>query len=398
MNMKPQSMNIIACLVCIISSSVSGAVAQNTTDEVLRQIEMNNPQLKAAAAEAEAEKLANRSGAVLDNPEIEFNYLWGADGIGNRRDFRVTQAFDIPTLTGMKSRQVAGQNELASLRYKAERIDVLLQARQTCIELVHCNALKSELSSHLEQARALVGFYEKRLKAGDATILDLNKAKVHLTAVRGQISKVDVERESLLATLRILNGGNEISFDETSYDISEALPADFETWYSNASEKNPVLQYVRQEVAVGKRQLAIDKTSWLPELTVGYMSELASDKYRGVTVGVSIPLWSNAVKVKQSRARIAAAESQKAQAEQKFYYEIMAQYARAANLKENSELMRASLEETDNREHLLAAQSKGEISMIEYLVEIDQYYEAIEQTLEAERDYRLALAQLKVLE
>jgi len=399
MNMNYLNINKLLLVICICAVTSFAATAQTSTETILRQIEANNPQLKAAAAEADAEKIENRSRALLENPEFEFNYLWGADGIGNRRDFRVTQAFDVATLTGMKSRQVAGQNEMSALKYKSERLNVLLEAKQACIDLIYYNALKAELSTHLEQAQTLVSSFEKRLKAGGANVLDLNKAKVHLTAVRGQISQVEVERQTLLATLKSLNGGQDIILDDCVYDLSDNLPADFESWYESASQKNPVLEYVRQEVTLGQKQLSIDKTAWVPELTVGYMSELTTaDKFRGVTVGVNIPLWSNANKVKQSRAKIAAAESRKVAAEQQFYFDLLAQYNRAASLKANSELMRASLSETDSRDYLLTAQSKGEISMIEYLVETDQYYEALEQTLTAERDYHQALAQLNAVE
>ena len=397
--MKYQNINKLLLSICFCAGAAISASAQTSTEAILRQIEENNPLLKAAAADVEAEKLENRSGAILENPEFEFNYLWGADGIGNRRDFRVTQAFDVATLTGMKSRQVAGLNELAALQYKAERLNVLLEAKQACIDLIYYNALKAELNTHLEQAQTLVSAFEKRLKAGGANVLDLNKAKVHLTTVRGQISQLEVERQTLLAKLKSLNGGNDITLDDSAYDLSDDLQADFDSWYTSASLKNPVLQYIRQEVAVGQKQLSIDKTAWVPELTVGYMSELTTaDKFRGVTVGVNIPLWSNANKVKQSKARIAAAESRKAAAEQQFYFDLLAQYNRAASLKENSELLRASLSETDSRDYLLTAQSRGEISMIEYLVETDQYYEALEQTLTAERDYHQALALLNAVE
>lgn len=397
--MKYLNINRLLLIICISAAGTVHTSAQSSVDEILKQIESNNPTLKAAAAQAEAQRLENRSGSLPENPEFEFNYLWGADGIGNRRDFRVTQAFDVATLTGMKSRQVAGQNELAALSYKSERLNVLLEAKQACIDLIYYNALKSELDTHLEQALTLVSSFEKRIQAGDASILDLNKAKVHLTTVRGQISQVDVEREALLSTLKSLNGGREIVLEERSYALDENLPADFEAWYTEASEKNPVLQYVRQEVAVDERQLSIDKTAWVPELTVGYMSELTTaDKFRGVTVGVNIPLWSNSNKVKQSRAKIVASQSRKAAAEQQFYFDLLSMYNRAASLKANSELMRASLGETDSRDYLLSAQSKGEISMIEYLVETDQYYEALEQTLSAERDYHQALARLNAVE
>ena len=399
MNMKYLNITKLSSAICLCAVATFSVSAQTSTETILRQIEENNPQLKAAAAEADAEKIENRSGALLENPEFEFNYLWGADGIGNRRDFRVTQAFDVATLTGMKSRQVAGQNEMSILKYKSERLNVLLEAKQACIDLIYYNALKAELSTHLEQAQTLVSSFEKRLKAGGANVLDLNKAKVHLTAERGEISQVEVERQTLLATLKSLNGGQDIILDDCVYDLSDNLPADFESWYESASKKNPVLQYVRQEVTLGRKQLSIDKTAWVPELTVGYMSELTTaDKFRGVTVGVNIPLWSNANKVKQSRAKIAAAESRKTAAEQQFYFDLLAQYNRAASLKANSELMRSSLSETDSRDYLLTAQSRGEISMIEYLVETDQYYEALEQTLSAERDYHQALAQLNAVE
>lgn len=129
------------------------------------------------------------------------------------------------------------------------------------------------------------------------------------------------------------------------------------------------------------------------------MSEIAkADKYRGLTLGVSIPLWTNGNKVKQSKARLTAAQSRQTAAEQQFYYTLQSQYAEAASLKANSEMMRQALTEADNRNFLLEAQSKGEISMVEYLVEIDQYYEALEQTLSTERDYRHALAQLNAVE
>lgn len=367
--------------------------------EVLDSIEKNNPALKAAQAEMEAERLQNKGEAILPNPEVEFNYLWGAEGIGNRHDVRVAQSFDFPTLTGMRHSWVKGSNELAYLKYKAERQDILLSAKQDCIDLIYYNALVKELSTHQKQAQSQVASFEKKIKAGDANVMDLNKAKVHLTSVQGKLSRAEVERQRLLAELKSMNGGSAIDFNATYYELDDDLPSDFETWFQEASEKSPSIQYVRKAVEVDKKQLSINKTSWLPELSVGYMSEIAKeDKYRGLTFGVSIPLWTNANKVKQSKARVAASQSRQTAAEQKFYYELQSQYAEAASLKTTSEMMRQALSETDNRNYLLEAQSKGEISMVEYLVEIDQYYEALEETLATERDYRHALARLNAVE
>ena len=71
-------------------------------------------------------------------------------------------------------------------------------------------------------------------------------------------------------------------------------------------------------------------------------------------------------------------------------------YRQAAAMKAHAEMMRASLSDTDYQDYLLDALTRGEISMIDYLVENDLYFEALEQTLEAERAYRCALAELEV--
>ena len=394
---RTYSYSLTLLAAAFLSSLVS--FGQSPVEAVLRQVELNNPSLKASLAGVEAEKYSNKAYGLLENPEVEFNYLWGAENVGNRHDVRVSQPFDIPTLTGMKAKQVSGLDTLSTLKYRAERLDILLKAKQDCIDLVWCNAMSNELSTHLSQAKSLVESYEKRMKSGEATVLDLNKAKLHLANVQGKISKVEIERQSLLSDLRVLNGGKDVEFGASEYDISDGLPSDFESWFEGASARNPVLDYVRQEVKVGKRQLSIDRTSWLPKLSVGYMSEIRTvEKFRGVTLGIGIPLWSNANKVRQARANVAAADLRRADAEQQFYYQLLSKYSQASSLKSNSEMLRASLMDTDNREYLLSAQSKGEISILDYLVGVDMYYDALEQTLAAERDYHKTLADLNAVE
>ena len=384
-------------LITILLAASVGSHGQNRVDSVLKDIEHNNPALKAASAEVDEEMLANRAEALLSNPEVEFNYLLGAENIGNRHDVRVSQSFDIPTVTGMRARKTEYKNDLSRLKYESERLSILQEARGLCVDIAFYNSLLAELTNHLSTSNSLVGSYEKRLKAGDATVLDLNKAKLHLTAVQGELNMTDAARQSSLSRLKALNGGNEIAFDATCEEIMESLPADFETWFAEASEKNPVLGYVRKELELGRKQLAIDKASRLPDLSVGYMSEIRTvEKFRGVTLGVSIPLWSAANKVKQSKAGVVAAETRLNAAENDFLHQLQDRYRQASLMKTNSDMMRSSLSETDNREFLVSALTKGEISMIDYLVEYDLYYDALKQTLEAERGYLHSLAALKV--
>ncbi|MGC3977824.1 MAG: hypothetical protein QM751_06045 [Paludibacteraceae bacterium] len=48
-------------------------------------VEQKNTTLKALRETLNAQKVLNQTGIFLENPEVEFNYLWGKPGvIGNR--------------------------------------------------------------------------------------------------------------------------------------------------------------------------------------------------------------------------------------------------------------------------------------------------------------------------
>ena len=74
--------------------------AQSSVETALKAIEENNNTLKALKETTKSQKLENKTGIYLSNPEVGFNYLWGNPStIGNRTDFSISQAFDIPTIT-----------------------------------------------------------------------------------------------------------------------------------------------------------------------------------------------------------------------------------------------------------------------------------------------------------
>ena len=364
---------------------------------VLSEIEENNPALKIAAQKAELEKLENHSEAILPNPEVELAYLWGQNStVGNRRDITVSQSFDIPTLTGMRSRLAVGEDEMALLKYRAERLNVLLEAKNLLIELTFCNALKKELDLHLKNAESLVKSTEKKMQMGGANILEAKKARLHLAAVKGKIAQIGVERNRLLSELTRLNGGKQVTYNAAAYEGTDVLPESFTEWYSEASGRNPVLKYVQKQVEVSQSRVKIEKTATLPGLSIGYTSELARDaKYRGVSLGISIPLWNNGNRIKRADAAMKIAQTESRAAEQEFYERLLSDYNKASGLRAAAEDFRQALESADNRDILLKAQEKGEISMIDYIVESDLYYSALEDYLESERDYRLALASLQ---
>ena len=387
---------IISAITLLVSLSLH---AQQDINAVLASIEENNTTLQASRETMEAQKLANRTGIYLSNPEVEFGYLWGDPAtIGKRTDFSVTQSFDLATLTGRKSSVANEQNVLAEWEYKMERMNILLEAKRYCIDLIYYNALLQELDLRLKHAETIAAGYEERLKRGDVSLLEYNKARLNLSSAQGEISRVEVERSSLLEQLKLLNGGEAISVESAEFEPL-LLPPRFDDWYLSAEEQSPALAYIRQQVAIEKQQVALSKAMNLPTLTAGYLSEkVVGETYQGFTVGVSIPLWENKNQVKQARAAVKAAESRVEDGKQQFYSGLQLLYNRTAGLKTTAENYRQSLEMANSSELLKKALDAGEMSLLEYVLEMGLYYDTVNRALEAERDYQLAYAELSAVE
>lgn len=374
-------------------------IAQHEMERVLREIEDNSLTLRLIREEVTAQKLNNRTGIYLPNPEVEFNYLWGSPApVGNRTDVSVTQSFDFPTAYGHRSRIAKLENANLDLRYRSERLHLLLRVRQLCAELVYYNALSKEYSVRLANAQRIADTYQMRFDRGDANILEKNKALLELTTIGNEMYRIDTERSSLLNELKALNGGHRIAFTATETDY-EMLPPDFEEWVAAAEANSPVLQYVRGQMEISRQQLQLNRALGLPRLTAGYMSEkVVGERFQGVTVGVTIPLWENRNRVKQAKAALLAAETALEDSRVQFYHRLQNLFLKASRLQKEAYSYRDALSSYHNGAYLTKALESGEISLLNYLLEMTYYYDVMNRVLETEKELGLTLAELSAVE
>lgn len=391
--MKKIVISIVATL------AMSSLFAQNNMNEVLSTIEQNNTTLKALREAADAQKIENRTGIYLSDPEIGFNYLWGnPSSIGNRKDINVKQNFDIPTISGLKNRVANQQNILVEWQYKSDRINILLEAKLYYLDLVYYNSLLKELAVRREHAEKIAASQKERLESGEGNVMEYNNVQLNLSTVQGEVSRIETERNAAIAQMVRLNGGQPLTLSDSGFTAID-MPLNFNDWYATAEGKNPLLSYVRQEVELGKQQVSLSRSMGLPTFSAGYMSEnVVGQRFQGVSVGVSVPLWSNKNRVKQAKSALRAAESRQTDTKQQFYSQLEILYSRTQGLREAAETYRASLANANNSLLLKKALDAGQISILDYIVEIGLYYNTVNQALQAELGYQKAFAQLSSIE
>ena len=379
--------------------------AEGVTSEarsLLSAIEQNNTTLIALRAEAEARKLENRTGITLADPEVGLKRMWeGAEETGKLTEFTVSQSIDLATVTGQRSRVARQQNTLVDEEYRMARMEILLEAQLTLIDLDYYNALSIELDRRLHHARRVVEAEKVRFDSGDTDVLSYNNVLLSLSALEAEKTRVAMERDVLIAQLTALNGGLPLGNIDNlgNLDNIESLctQLDFSSWYAEAEPYLPQLAQARQLREVRRSELALAKTEHLPSLSATYVNErhTIGTRSQGVSIGMSLPLWSNKNRVRSARTALEAAEAQQADAELQLRSVYAREFARVKGLHHTATLYHRALDEANNSELLQRAMDEGFISVLEYLQGIELYYDYLDHSLAAERDYRRAVAELE---
>lgn len=365
-----------------LSSSV--VFAQTSVEDILRLVDQNNTALKAAADKTEAAKQEAMMETSLDDPEIGFDYLWGKPGmIGKRKDVNVNQTFDLATVFGYRKRLANSQKELLELELQQKRVETRLEAMDLLAQITYYNQALAIYDERLQQEKQLADSYEKRLAAGDANKLEANRARLSLADVEADAAKFHTERDILMLQLQTLCGGADVSYNGTDYLALNIAP--------EISLKALQEAQNNQQQLVAEHELKTTKAQSMPSLSAGYMAELTDDeKWNGVTIGLSIPLWNNRHNLKRARLQVESARSEAVDAAYQLEQAAAAQRLRTERYHDIAQKMQQKLANASSTALLRKALDEGEISLVEYTIENSDLFDLRIKALEAERDYQEA--------
>jgi cobalt-zinc-cadmium efflux system outer membrane protein len=248
------------------------------------------------------------------------------------------------------------------------------------------NASNEVLSIRMKHAEDISKAYKAKFELGEINIIDNNKARFNFLNAQKELEANETDREILLAKLTTLNGGKRINFIQNTFSPVN-LPLDFASWYSDYESKNLVLQQSNNEIGISEKQIKLSKAMSLPKFSGGYMSEsVVGESFKGVSVGMSIPLWEkkNTVKLATAQQQVAIelAHDQKIQS----YNQLKGEYEKAISLQKTQADYREALQTVNSTELLKKALDAGELSLIEYMLELTLYYETNDKFLSLENE------------
>ena len=344
-------------------------------DEVLHRIEANNKELQANAQLITSQKLENKSENNLPDPTLSYAHLWGSEDKSETiGELVVSQSFDFPTLyatRGKVNRLKTGALDAQSAVFRQQ---LLLQAKELCFDIIMLQHQQVILDERMKQAEELSAYYKKRLETA------LDNAWKSLLALNGDQSLQDNE----LSSFRSIN----------DYPLP-LLPNNYEQLRSEVLAADQTLLSLSSESAAARKQISASKQGWLPKLELGYRRNTESGTpFNGVVVGFSFPLFENRNKVKIAKAQSLNLDYQKENATFQAEATLAKLYSEAQSLQTSIQEYREAFSSQQDLALLKQALTGGQISVIEYFVEVSVIYQSKQNLLTLENQYQKVMAQI----
>jgi outer membrane protein TolC len=270
-------------LIWIAILIASTAHAQSGLDRVLTEIAKNNKAIQAERQLQEAEKLQYRTGLNPENPRVDYEYLPGSPaGAGTQKDIAVTQALDFPT-SYIKRRDVSREKTSQSdLQFNIFRQDIMLRAKQTCIEYIYRVKLHRQYEMRLRHAESLIEATSRKVDQGEATILDLNKARLLQLDIRNQVDLNATEIKTFQHQIDELNGGMPTDLSQVDFPVLEKL-SNFQSLDSAIEANDPEVTAMKQNRIIQRNQLELMRALSLPKFEGGSQAVDSESNLPGVS-------------------------------------------------------------------------------------------------------------------
>ncbi len=373
---------------------LSASVFSQSFDEILNTIEENNKDIQAGKKYIESKSYEYKKDNLPEGPKLTYGYFPDNSSVpGTREVFEVSQSFQMPYYYinhKAYANLMINQEEYNHLILKQ---DVLNEVKILLNEYVYLMKKTAINDKRLKFADDIHNAYLIRLEVGDANALEVNKTKLHLMQVKKEEKLLKSELLIIKENIKKLNGGNDLDISVDDYQEQPLIELDSLLFERLSSD--PELLSQQKAAEASNRQLKITKNLQLPKFSLGYSSEtIVNERFKGVIVGVSIPLWSSKRTIQKAKIESEYFDLSAISLNESKVAETRIRYDQILTLKENLENYQSVLGSVNSQELLNVSLKNGEISVIEFFIEMFYYYEIYDEYLMVERDYYQALSEL----
>lgn len=366
---------------------------ENEMDKILNAVRLNNIELKTLQSFVKSEGLYIKSSNNLADPEIIAYYLpFGIHLPGDYSEYQISQAFEFPSVYSARSKLINQQQRQLRVQYEKAEQEILLNAKKHCLNIIYLTRKMQMEQERIQQAKSVFEMITILFNKGEVSRQELNQAKIGWLQNQFSYEKTAQYRSTVLIALQQLNGGNSITFNQHNYPEPLQL-LNFDSIWSEKTLADPILKELEEEKLIARHTILLNKQMGLPDMVVGYNYQgVPGFDYSGIYGGMTIPIWNNKHRVKAAQAQY---ESLKLNYDEKtslYKSEQQVKYSDFQFFLEKYTEYENTLEGLTH--DLLESYRDGEITYIQYYMELHFYKEAFDRFLEVEYDLHKLRAEL----
>ena len=363
-------------------------IAQNTgIDALLSKIEQNNTELKAQRSFIKSQQLEIKSLNNLPDPQFSAYFLpFGTNNTSNYSEFQISQSIEFPTVylaRGKWNNLLFNQLEIEYLKIRQE---ILLKATSYIIELVILQQQKIIEVTRRDLSEKVYLQLQELFNKEQIGILDLNKAKISWIQKQFNVEELQTKILSIQTSLQKLNGG--LVLETSQQTLEESLSIEeLEIIWQSKLVRDPILKELKATETSNLQQIKVERNKALPNITAGYNYQgVNGSNYAGFYGGISIPLWNSKSKIKKAVANYEYGKFNAKVVESTEYTNFKKLYNRYVLLLKKYNEYEKTLNSLNGENLLFKAYKLGELSFMDYYVELQFYQKAIDQKLQTKKE------------
>jgi cobalt-zinc-cadmium resistance protein CzcA len=272
-------------------------------EQVIKVAMENNPNIKVAQFQTKQEEALQ--GASFDLPKTDFGLDYGQTNsiADNDTRFSISQTFAFPTVYTRQNQLAKSRISSSELKQEAIKNEITTRVSAAYYELWY---LKRKQKVLLRQDSIYSRFSyaaNLRFEKGESNALERATANAELAdnKIRLQANQAAI-KEQQLQLQNLLNVDALIDIEVADLEMKPSL--EINAGNRDNVSTNPTVAFYNQQIEVSENERKVASAKLLPDITLGYFNQSfidsgntgtnydAGDRFTGVQLGLSIPIWA----------------------------------------------------------------------------------------------------------
>jgi outer membrane protein TolC len=298
----------------------------NSLDELINETIQNNPQLKAARSQTEAQKTKIDQATAWEAPQVGISFYQTPvqsfpnpvkDGM--ETDYYIQQMFPFPGKLSNMGKSAENNAAMFEQQYYELEKSIVKDLKSTYYELYFVQQKIGINKENQNLLKQLTEITAKQYEVGMGKQTDMLRAQTELSTLINDGINLEKEKRNVETMLNIiLNRRPDSTFNEIT-SIEDSIPSwNYDQLSNLAFENRPDLKAMNYNISMYEAELNASKLEYYPDLMVQlmYKNMTGTNKdFWSTMIGVNIPIafWSKekySGKIEENKINVSTAEEQ----------------------------------------------------------------------------------------